>query len=47
MRELDRRGHTQSEIAVEIGCSQSTVQKWLQADEPRERRRRGVLQSSS
>jgi predicted transcriptional regulator len=27
-----KKGLTQTEIAVELGCSQSTIQKWLKAE---------------
>jgi len=32
IKTLRAQGHTQEEIAIEIGCATSTIQKWLKTE---------------
>jgi len=41
IRELEAKGMTQEQIAVECGCAQTTVQKWLFAEKPDDRQKDG------
>ena len=41
IRELEAKGMTQEQIAVECGCAQTTVQKWLFAEKPDDQQKDG------
>jgi len=43
IRELEAKGMTQEQIAVECGCAQTTVQKWLFAEKPDDRQKKVVV----